>query len=305
MPTAEPAGDAGVNHHRILNAITVDVEEHFQVSAFEGVVDRDQWAGMASRVEANTDRLLELFDRTGVQATFFILGWIAERHPELVRRIADAGNEIGSHGYSHRLIYDQTPGEFRVETERSKKILEDASGTAVQGYRAASFSIVRSSVWALDILAACGFQYDSSLFPVFHDRYGFRGIPRYPFRLRTPSGASLVEVPPSTLSAWNMTLPVAGGGYLRFYPFPVTRWAVDRLNRKEGMPANVYIHPWEIDPEQPRIREAPLGNRFRHYVNLGTTLNKVRKLLETFRFGPLRQVLEEYGDLEEMAVGSS
>ena len=304
MPTTEPAAGAGVNRGRILNAITVDVEEHFQVSAFEGVVDRDQWAGMESRVEANTDRLLELFDRAGVKATFFILGWVAERHPGMVRRISGAGHEIGSHGYSHRLIYNQTPEEFRSETERSKKLLEDSSGAAVLGYRAASFSIVRGNAWALDTLAACGFRYDSSLFPVIHDRYGFRGIPRHPFRLRTPSGATLAEVPPSTLSAGSMTLPVAGGGYLRFYPLPLTRWAVGRLNRKERMPANLYVHPWEVDPEQPRIAGAPLRSRFRHYVNLGSTLDKVRNLLETFRFGPLCQVLEEYGDLEETAVGS-
>lgn len=289
----------------ILNAITVDVEEHFQVSAFEEVVARDRWSEMASRVEANTDRLLELFDGEGVCGTFFVLGWVAERHRDLVRRIADAGHEIGSHGYSHRLIYRQTPEEFREETVRSRKILEDATGIAVDGYRAASFSIVRDNVWALDILAETGFRYDSSLFPVIHDRYGFRGIPRHPFRLRTPSGAPLAEVPPSTVSAGRASLPVAGGGYLRFYPFPLTRWAVGRLNRKEGMPANVYIHPWEVDPEQPRIRDASLRSRFRHYVNLDTTLDKVRKLLRTFRFGPLRQVLEEYGDLEEMALGSS
>ncbi|MBD3868832.1 MAG: DUF3473 domain-containing protein [Acidobacteria bacterium] len=305
MPTTEPTDNAGANNSRVLNAIAVDVEEHFQVSAFEGVVDRDRWAGMASRVVANTDRLLELFDDTGVQATFFILGWVAERHGGLVRRIAESGHEIGSHGYSHRLIYNQTPSEFRSETELSRKILEDASGMAVEGYRAASFSIVPENVWALDILAENGFQYDSSLFPVIHDRYGFRGIPRHPFRLRTPSGATLAEVPPSTLPIGGMTLPVAGGGYLRFYPYAMTRWAVDRLNRKENIPANVYIHPWEVDPEQPRIRSAPLRSRFRHYVNLGTTQEKVRKLLETFRFGPLSRVLEEYGDLEEMAVGSS
>ncbi len=297
MVQSSPAG--------ILNAMTVDVEEHFQVSAFEGTLDRKCWPEMASRVEANTDRLLELFDRSGVRATFFILGWVAERHPEMVRRIAGAGHEIGSHGYSHRLIYNQEPEEFRLETERSKKILEDASGTAVEGYRAASFSIVRANAWALDILAGCGFRYDSSLFPVIHDRYGFRGIPRHPFRLFTSSGASIAEVPPSTLSAGKMTLPVAGGGYLRFYPFPVTRWAVGHLNRKENIPANVYIHPWEVDPDQPRIRKATLRSRFRHYVNLGTTLDKVTKLLDTFRFGPLCQVLEEYGDLEELTVGST
>lgn len=305
MHATDPSVGADVTRTGILNAITVDVEEHFQVSAFEGVVDRDQWAGMTSRVEANTDRLLELFERTDVVATFFILGWVAERHPGMVRRIAEAGHEIGSHGYSHRLIYQQTPDEFHSETERSKKLLEDSSGAAVHGYRAASFSIIRSNIWALDTLAACGFRYDSSLFPVIHDRYGFRGIPRHPFCLRTPSGASLSEVPPSTLSVGKMTLPVAGGGYLRFYPFPLTRWAVGRLNRKERMPANVYIHPWEVDPEQPRIPGAPLRSRFRHYVNLDSTLDKVRKLLETFRFGPLGQVLEEYGELQELAVGSS
>jgi polysaccharide deacetylase family protein (PEP-CTERM system associated) len=277
----------------IVNALTVDVEEHFQVSAFAGVIRREDWESIPSRVDANVDRLLALFDDRGVKGTFFVLGWVAERRPALVRRIADHGHEIAAHGYSHRLVYDQEPSEFRDETLLSRRILQEASGQPVAGYRAASFSIGRRSLWALDTLAEAGFSYDSSVFPVVHDRYGMPGAPRRIHRLATPGGATLVEVPPTTLGCGKATLPIGGGGYLRIYPAMFTRWAIARLNRHERMPAVVYVHPWEVDPDQPRVA-APLKSRFRHYWGLGTTMGKLRDLLTRYRFGPVRQVLEEW-----------
>jgi len=275
----------------MLNAMTVDVEEHFQVSAFSSVVRREDWDSVPSRVEENVARLLDLLDEREVRGTFFVLGWLAQRKPAMVRRIAARGHEIGSHGFSHRLIYDQRPEEFREETSLSRRLLQDATGQPVEGYRAASFSIGRRDLWALDVLADVGFHYDSSLFPVMHDRYGIPGAPRRMHRLRTPGGATLIEVPPSTLSAGRTTIPVAGGGYLRIFPLCFTRWAVRRLNRRESQPAVVYIHPWEVDPKQPRLH-GPLLSRFRHYRGLAGTEGKLRDLLARFEFGPLRRVIE-------------
>ena len=273
----------------MLNVMSVDVEEHFQVSAFERTVDRESWPRQPSRVRGNTTRLLELFDELGVKTTFFVLGWVAERDPDLVRQIAERGHEVASHGYSHRLVYEQTPEEFRRETERSRSLLQDCSGQPVQGYRAASFSIGWRNLWALDALADAGFEYDSSLFPIVHDRYGIPGAPRTIRRVTTPNGATLVEVPPSTIRVLGRALPVGGGGYLRLFPWPFTRWAFRRLNR-EGMPAIVYVHPWEIDVDQPRVR-APLVSRFRHYTGLRTTAAKLRSLASSFRFGTVRELL--------------
>ncbi|HKQ60682.1 MAG TPA: XrtA system polysaccharide deacetylase [Candidatus Polarisedimenticolaceae bacterium] len=284
----------------MLNAISVDVEEHFQVSAFEGAIPRDDWASQPSRVEANTERLLELFAAAGVQATFFVLGWLAERRPKLVARLAEQGHEIACHGYSHHLVYRQRPEEFREETLRARRILQDASGQPVRGYRAASFSIGRANLWALDVLAEAGFDYDSSLFPVIHDRYGMPGAPRQIHRVTTPAGRTLVEVPPSTLAFGPATFPVAGGGYLRIYPQALTRWAIRRLNRRERMPAIVYLHPWELDPDQPRL-QGPLSSRLRHYTGLSRFEAKLRRLLSEFRFGSMAQVI----DAPELAAGTA
>ena len=276
-----------------LNGMTVDVEEHFQVSAFEGVVSRDSWPRQPSRVLDNTSRLLDLFDRQQTKATFFVLGWIGERYPALVRQIADRGHEIASHGYSHRLVYDQAERDFREETRRSRRVLQDASGQPVLGYRAASFSIGRANLWALDVLAEAGFRYDSSLFPIVHDRYGIPGAPRRIHELTTPRGEKLIEVPPSTVSVLGTNLPIGGGGYLRIFPLVLTKWAFRRLNR-EGMPAIVYVHPWEIDPDQPRLNATALS-RCRHYTGLRTTAPKLRELASTFRFGTLKEVLIRAG----------
>jgi len=230
-----------------------------------------------------------------------VLGWIAERHRALVRRIADRGHEIGCHGWAHRLVYSQTAEEFRAETRRAKALLEDVCSSQVLGYRAASFSIGASSLWATDVLAESGFGYDSSLYPVVHDRYGIPGAPRHPYVLRTPSGATLVEIPPSTFRIARAVLPVAGGGYLRLYPFCVTRWAIDRIHRKDRMPAVVYVHPWETDPDQPRIR-APLLSRFRHYVGLRSTLGKLRALTRRFRFAPMAELVARARSLPEVPL---
>jgi polysaccharide deacetylase family protein (PEP-CTERM system associated) len=274
----------------ILNAMTVDVEEHFQVSNFDGIVDRQTWASMQSRVEDNTERLLDLFDETGVRATFFVLGWVAEQRPGLVRRIADRGHEIASHGYSHRLVYSQDPSEFQNETALSRQLLQDASGQPVHGYRAASFSITKDSPWALDILVETGFTYDSSLFPVRHPRYGVPGAAREIHLLRTPGGGTLIEVPPSTLAFGKVVLPVAGGGYLRLYPTAMTRFAIDYLNRREGAPAVVYVHPWEVDPDQPRFRTSWV-TRIRHYHGLSQTARKLTTLMAHHRFATVSEVI--------------
>jgi len=287
--------------NRRVHAMTVDVEEHFQVSAFEGYVRRDQWEQQPSRVVNNTRRLLDLFDTLKLHGTFFVLGWVAERQPSLVREIADRGHEIGCHGYSHRLIYDQRRDEFRDELLRAKTLLEDQSGQRVVGHRAASFSIGRRNLWALDELVDAGFEYDSSLFPVRHDRYGVPGAPRSIYRLTTPHGGSLIEVPPSTVALGRWTLPVAGGGYLRLYPQAITDWAIRRI-AGEQCAAVVYVHPWEVDPEQPRVSGLPVLRRFRHYVNIDTTERKLQNLAGRHRFGSMRDLISMSGPLPAVSL---
>ncbi len=274
----------------IVDAISVDVEEHFQVSAFDGCVRREEWDSHPSRVVANTLRILDFLDENGIRGTFFVLGWVAERQRGLVRQIAQRGHEVACHGYSHRLVYSQAPDEFRAETRRAKALLEDAAGRIVNGYRAASFSVRRETLWAMDVLVEEGFGYDSSLYPVYHDRYGVPGAPRHPYRLVTPGGREIVEIPPSTFAFSRFVLPVAGGGYLRLYPLWLTRWAIERIHRDDRMPAIVYVHPWETDPDQPRI-SAPAFSRFRHYIGLRRTLPRLRALADAFRFAPMEQMV--------------
>ncbi len=275
------------------NAFSVDVEDYFQVAALAPAVSRDSWPKRESRVERNTERILALLEERGIHGTFFVLGWIAERHPMLVRRIATAGHEIASHGYSHQLIYTQTPAEFRAETVRSKHLLEDLSGTPVLGYRAASFSITRHSLWALDVLAELGFRYDSSIFPIRHDRYGIPGAAENPGSVTTPSGATLIEFPMSAARWCRIRVPVSGGGYFRLLPLAVTRWGLRQINAT-GRPFTFYLHPWELDPDQPRI-SAPWLSRFRHYTNLHCCEDRLRRLLGEFSFAPMREVLARYG----------
>jgi polysaccharide deacetylase family protein (PEP-CTERM system associated) len=275
------------------NAFTVDVEDYFQVSAFEAVVDRDQWTHFPSRVEDNTRRVLDLLDRHRTKATCFVLGWVAERHPELVREIDTRGHDVACHGYSHRLIYSQTPTEFAEETRRAKDVLEQLIGRPVRGYRAASYSITRKSLWALDTLIDLGFEYDSSIFPVRHDRYGIPGAPRFPHIIERGGGRSIVEFPISTLNLGVYRLPVGGGGYFRIFPYWLSAGAIAYLNRRERRPAMFYVHPWEVDPQQPRIA-ASLLSRFRHYYHLDECERRLERLLAGARFNNVEVVLGEY-----------
>jgi polysaccharide deacetylase family protein (PEP-CTERM system associated) len=273
----------------VVNAMSVDVEDYFQVSAFDGHVSRERWDGLESRVCRNTERLLEMFAETSVRATFFVLGWVAERHPSLVRTIAGAGHEIASHGYGHGLVYDMTPSQFREDVRRAKALLESLSGMPVLGYRAPSYSITRDSLWALDVLAAEGHVYDASIFPIHHDRYGIPDAPRYAHARSVPHG-TIWEFPGSTVRCAGQNLPIGGGGYFRLLPYAWTRWGIERVNRVEAQPVMFYLHPWEIDPEQPRIT-APLLSRFRHYRNLEKTEHRLRRLLRDFAFAPAFDVL--------------
>ena len=280
---------ASVASARIVNAMTIDVEDYFQVSAFEGVAPRHRWDGFESRVCANTDRILALFEEYGTKATFFILGWVAERHPQLVKRIAAGGHEIASHGYAHRLVYDLTRDAFRDDVRRSKAVIEAAAGVPVLGYRAPSYSITPRSLWALDVLIEEGFTYDASVYPIHHDRYGIPLSPRAPYVLEREAG-SLVEAPGSAVRVGPLNLPVGGGGYFRLLPYQWTRWGISRINTRENRPAIFYLHPWEVDAGQPRLRTGLLG-RFRHYRNLHRTEGRLRRLLGDFEFGTLISVL--------------
>ena len=267
----------------------MDVEDYFQVSAFADRVCRKNWSKFESRVEANTDRLLAIFDTTGVRGTFFILGWIAERYPGLVRRIAASGHEIASHGYWHQLIYDLTPAEFERDIVSSRDAIHNACGVEVTAYRAPSFSIVPQSRWALETLAANGFKVDSSIFPIKgHDRYGDPDAPRTIHTIDTPHG-SIVEFPPTAGQYARFPLPI-GGGYFRLFPLRLTQLAIDQVRRRD-QPAMFYLHPWEVDPGQPRIGGLSRKSRFRHYVGLRNTESKLRRLLDSHTFKPMSEVL--------------
>jgi polysaccharide deacetylase family protein (PEP-CTERM system associated) len=269
--------------------MSVDVEDYFQVSTFDDTVARSTWDARESRVCRNTERLLDIFDEFKVRSTFFVLGWVAERHPALVRTIAQRGHEVASHGYAHRLIYDQTPEAFREDVRRAKAVVEDAGGCAVGGYRAPSFSITVRSQWALDILIEEGHSYDASVFPIWHDRYGIPSAPRTPFCLERRAG-TLLEVPASTVRVGPLNLPVGGGGYFRMLPYWWTRWGIAHFNKVERQAAVFYLHPWEIDPAQPRL---PVGwpGRFRHYRHLAETEGRLRRLLNDFAFGTIEALL--------------
>jgi polysaccharide deacetylase family protein (PEP-CTERM system associated) len=276
----------------IRNALTVDVEDYFQVSAFRDQVSPDDWPQFESRVVANTRRVLDVFDDASAIATFFVLGWVAERHPQLVREIAARGHEIACHGYSHQLIYGQSQTVFGEETRRAKQLLEDQAQVAVNGYRAASFSITDASRWALDVLAASGFEYDSSMYPVRHDVYGTAVQAVGPHRIIAPNGKSLIEFPMTTRTVFGMTVPVSGGGYFRLYPYSLSRHLLNKVN-EDSEPFVFYMHPWEIDPQQPRIRTS-LKSSLRHYTNLDRFEGKLRSLLRDFSFTSMTNVIAEY-----------
>jgi polysaccharide deacetylase family protein (PEP-CTERM system associated) len=275
----------------MLNAITIDVEEHFQVHAFETVIDRADWDRYPSRVSDNTRRILRLLAEYDVHATFFVLGWVADRYPDLIKEIAAGGHEIGTHGYWHELIYRQTATEFAADLHLSLQAIERASkGVQLAGYRAPAFSVTRQSLWALNILAEYGIKYDSSIFPLAaHDRYGINNADRFANKVQ----GSLWEFPVSTVRLGKHNWPVAGGGYFRLSPLWITRQAIRHINA-EGHPAVVYLHPWEFDPDQPRIRNAPLRSRFRHYVNLKKTERRLRALLKEFQFGTMCEAFADH-----------
>ena len=270
----------------ITNMFTIDVEDYFQVSAFAPHIPRSTWSSMECRVERNVDRILQLLADHSTKATFFTLGWIAERYPEVVRRIADGGHEIASHGYGHERAHDQTPEEFTADIRLAKLVLEDLSGQEVVGYRVFSFSIGEGNLWAFECLESEGYRYSSSIYPIQHDHYGMPDAPRFAHRI-----GRLIEVPATTVRMMRRNWPASGGGYFRLMPYSVSRWLLQQVNQKDGEPAVFYFHPWEIDPEQPRIPNVGAKTRFRHYVNIDRTEGRLAQLLKDFAWGRMDRVL--------------
>lgn len=272
----------------IVNALTIDVEDYFQVSAMEPHFDRAGWDAVPCRVERNIDRLLAILGERGVHATFFTLGWIAQRYPSMVRRMVEAGHEVASHGYGHRRATSLTREQFCDDIGRAKGILEDTVGVPVRGYRAPSFSIGAHNEWAFDCLLEAGYRYSSSIYPVRHDHYGMPNAPRFPYRVRD----GLIEIPITTARVLGQNLPAGGGGYFRLAPYELSRWMIRRVNETDGRPAIFYMHPWEIDPEQPRVAGVSLKTRFRHYLNLDRTEARLRRLLADFRWDRLDRAVD-------------
>jgi polysaccharide deacetylase family protein (PEP-CTERM system associated) len=272
----------------LVNALTVDVEDYFQVSALAPHIERHRWDAIECRVERNIGRLLALFEQRGARATFFTLGWIAERYPALVREIVAAGHELASHGQSHLRASEQSRADFRSDIEGARKKLEDIGGAAVRGYRAPSFSIGKANLWAFECIAEAGYVYSSSVYPVRHDHYGMPDAPRFAYR--THNG--LLELPITTTRVFARNLPAGGGGYFRLLPYRASRWAIERVNRVDRQPAIFYFHPWEIDPHQPRIAGVSAKTRFRHYLNLDRTESRLDRLLSDFRWDRIDRVFE-------------
>jgi polysaccharide deacetylase family protein (PEP-CTERM system associated) len=272
-----------LNGGDVLNALSVDVEDWFQVGAFEKVISRADWDRLPARVERNSEAVLALFDRAGVKATFFTLGWVAERYPALIRRIVAEGHEIASHGWDHRRVFTMDAAAFRADLERAQKAIGDACGIAPRGYRAPSFSIDARTPWAHEVLADLGFAYSSSVAPIAHDHYGWREAPRFAFR--PVEGSGLIELPVTTVEVGGRRLAAGGGGFFRLLPYRFSNWAIGRVNRRDRRPAVFYFHPWEIDPGQPRVARAPLRSRLRHYTNLSAMEPKLLKLLGAHRWG--------------------
>jgi polysaccharide deacetylase family protein (PEP-CTERM system associated) len=272
----------------LLNGLSVDVEDWFQVGAFETVIDRADWDGLTSRVERNCDAILALFADAEVKATFFSLGWIAQRHPEMMRRIADQGHEIASHGWDHARVFAMGEEAFSQDIARARATLEDITGERVTGYRAPSFSIDARTPWAHHVLAEQGYAYSSSVAPIVHDHYGWREAPRFAFR--PVAGAALLEIPVTTAEVAGRRMAAGGGGFFRLLPYAVSRWAIEQVNRRDRRPAAFYFHPWEIDPDQPRVANAPLRSKFRHYTNLDVMEAKLARLVRDFRWGRMDEV---------------
>lgn len=273
----------------MLNALTIDVEDYFHVTAFEHVLQREKWENMEARIERNCEKLLLILDEYKVKATFFVLGWVAERYPLLVRTIFNEGHEIASHGFHHQMITCQSRDSFIRDIVAAKSVLEDITGSRVNGYRAPTFSIINSSLWALHILCEQGFSYDSSIFPIRHDRYGIPGANRFPHIIPLSDAASIKEFPPSTIKLFRWNMPIAGGAYLRFLPAQFIAWGIHEINKVERQPAIIYIHPWELDPEQPRVAIKGLS-RVRHYFNLDSTERKLRYLIKRCNFTTLNKI---------------
>lgn len=271
------------------NALSVDVEDWFQVGAFETVIDRKDWDSLECRVERNTDAVMALFDEAGVKATFFTLGWVAERYPALIRRIVDAGHEIASHGYGHERVFTFTPEQFAADIERTRKLLEDASGQKVTGYRAPSFSIDQRTPWAHEVLAEQGYAYSSSVAPVKHDHYGWADAPRFAFH--PVAGSDFLEIPVTTAQLGPKRLAAGGGGFFRLLPYAFSRWAIRQVNDDFQRPAVIYFHPWEIDPDQPRVSNAPIKSKLRHYTKLDVMADKLRRLPKDFQWERLDSIV--------------
>lgn len=271
-----------------VNAMTVDVEDYFQVSAFEPYISRDEWAHIPSRVEQNTHKILDLFAEHDTKATFFTLGWVAERYPQLIRRMVEEGHELASHGYSHVRVTQQTPEAFREDVIKTKQLLEDVSGIEVIGYRAASYSINKSNMWALDVLGETGHKYSSSIYPIKHDLYGIPDAPRFAYRPMGEEG--ILEIPITTLQMFGKKLPCGGGGFFRLYPYVFSRWALQHVNKTDGQSGMFYFHPWEIDPDQPRQTGISAKTRFRHYLNLERMEKRLSSLLQDFHWDRMDKV---------------
>ncbi len=271
------------------NALSVDVEDWFQVGAFEKVISRGDWDSLECRVERNSDAVLELFDAAGVKGTFFTLGWVAERYPALIRRIVDAGHEIASHGYAHDRVFTFTPQQFDADLKRARSLIEDASGAQVTGYRAPSFSIDARTPWAHEILAEHGYIYSSSVAPIKHDHYGWADAPRFAFR--PVAGSDFLEIPVTTATLGSRRLAAGGGGFFRLLPYQFSRWAIRQVNQRDERPAVIYFHPWEIDPDQPRVANAPLKSKLRHYTKLDAMAGKLNRLAREFHWERLDTIV--------------
>ena len=270
----------------ITNALTIDVEDYFQVSAFAPFIERSDWDRRECRVERNVDRILALLDTHDTHATFFTLGWIAERYPALVRRIVAGGHELASHGFGHERVSDLSEADFFNDIHRAKALLEDIGGMQVQGYRAPSFSIGAGNLWALDTLQRAGYRYSSSIYPIQHDHYGMPDAPRFAHQVRE----NLMEIPPTTLRIFQLNLPSSGGGYFRLFPYPLSRWMLRQVHRQDRSPAVFYFHPWEIDVDQPKVQGISFKTRFRHYVNIGRMEQRLGQLLQDFSWGRMDHI---------------
>jgi polysaccharide deacetylase family protein (PEP-CTERM system associated) len=296
---AEGNGNGTFLH--LKHIISVDVEDYFMVEALAGSVSRDSWESRPSRVAKSTRRVLDLFDRYRVKGTFFFVGWVAQKFPDLVREVHARGHELACHSFWHRTVYSLTPDEFREDTRAAVRAIEDAAGVKVFGYRAPSWSITKDCLWALDVLAEEGFTYDSSIYPIHHDLYGVPGAQRFPYTHQLKDGHSLLEFPPATVRLLGQNLPCAGGGYLRIFPLAYTRWAFRKFQEDYCERVVVYFHPWEVDPEQPRIREK-LKSRFRHYTNLDEMTDRLESLLQTYSFQPFREIVDVRSDFALQTV---